>query len=216
MLRLARIDAHANVNLALSLLSSLAIAAAGATYGPSAANALDLDEVTVVTLSRDGSWGVATATSLGPAIAAAIRDCRATAAMPSDCGAQFATTRGGWVVAMLCGDHKILVTAATREGTEEVALVRETKLSQLHTMGVPPCRRVLTVKPHGFVVPAQAPAGHQIDAQREKGQLRRRTWRLCHARPPHQMLRSLRAARGHRDSISRQSSDLSSQQRGMP
>jgi hypothetical protein len=146
----------------------IAAIATGVTCGPPASNALDLDEVTVVTLSRDGSWGVATAASLGHAIATAIRDCRATAATPSDCGAQFATTRGGWVVAVLCGDHKILAAAATREGAEEEALMRETKLSQLYATAVPPCRRVLTVGPHGFVARVQAPMGHQTDAQREK------------------------------------------------
>src|SRR5262245_41406992 len=75
---------------------------------PMTASAVDLDELTVVTLSQDGSWGVAAA-SQGPAIAAAIRDCRTMADGPSDCGAQLATTRGGWVVAKLCGDHKIIV-----------------------------------------------------------------------------------------------------------
>src|SRR5262245_54346578 len=68
------------------------------------AKAVDLDELTVVTMARDGSWGVATAGSQGPAIAAAVRDCRAMAGGPTDCGAQFITTRGGWVVAKLCGD----------------------------------------------------------------------------------------------------------------
>src|SRR5262245_43225231 len=80
------------------------------------AHALDLDELTVVTMARDGSWGVATAGSQGQAIAAAIRDCKAMAPPPSDCGAQFVTTRGGWVIANLCRDHKIsaLGTAAPR------------------------------------------------------------------------------------------------------
>src|SRR5262249_2588198 len=71
------------------------------------AKALDLDELTVVTLARDGSWGVATAGSQGPAIAAAIHDCRAMAGGASDCGAQFVTTRRGWIIANLCGTHKI-------------------------------------------------------------------------------------------------------------
>src|SRR5262245_17798468 len=53
-----------------------------------------LDDLTQ--LARDGSWGVATAGSQGPAIAAAIRDCRVRAAAPSDCGAQFITARGDW------------------------------------------------------------------------------------------------------------------------
>lgn len=132
------------------------------------ANAADLDELTVVTLSRDGAWGVAMAHSQGPAIAAAIRDCRAMAATPSDCGAQSATTRGGWVVANLCGDHKILATAAAREEAEAVALVRETELRRAYAMAMPPCRRVLTVDPRGAVVPVEAASAHQIDAQREK------------------------------------------------
>jgi hypothetical protein len=88
----------------------------------SAAEALDLDEMTVVTMARDGSWGVATAASQGEAIAGAVRDCRARASAPTDCGAQFVTTRGGWVIGYLCGDHKIIVAAQTREAAEWTAL----------------------------------------------------------------------------------------------
>jgi hypothetical protein len=116
---------------------------------PIAATAVDLDELTVVTLARDGSWGVATAASQGPAIAGAIRDCRAMAGGPSDCGAQFATTRGGWIVAKLCGEHKILVTAETRQAAGQAALARvdPQAASRLHTS--------LTVG-RGVVLPAQA------------------------------------------------------------
>ena len=88
------------------------------------AAAIELDNVTVVTLARDGSWGVATAGATGEAIAAALRSCRAMAGMtgaPTDCGAQSVSTRGGWVVADLCGDHQIIVSAATREGAEIAA-----------------------------------------------------------------------------------------------
>jgi hypothetical protein len=94
--------------------------------------AVDLDELTVVTMARDGSWGVATAGSQGPAIGAAIRDCRAMAGGPSDCGAQFITTRGGWVVATLCGDNKIIVGAETRQAAEQAALVRELSFRGLY------------------------------------------------------------------------------------
>jgi hypothetical protein len=100
---------------------------------PIAATAVDLDELTVVTLARDGSWGVATAASQGPAIAGAIRDCRAMAGGANDCGAQFATTRGGWVVAKLCGDHKIIVTAETRQAADQAALARELALKRLQS-----------------------------------------------------------------------------------
>ena len=121
------------------------------------AAAVDLDELTVVTLARDGSWGLATAGSQGQAIAAAIRDCRAMAAAPSDCGAQFTTTRGGWVIANLCGDHKIIVAAETREAAEKAALSREGDLKRSYAPDLPPCRRVLTVDPRGAHVSPIAP-----------------------------------------------------------
>lgn len=132
------------------------------------AKAVDLDELTVVTLARDGSWGVATAGSQGQAIAAAIRDCRAMAGAPSDCGAQFATARGGWVIANLCGGHKIMATAETRDGAEQAALVREMDLKRLYVPDLPPCRRVLTVDPRGAVLPGQPAPVPQIDARRRE------------------------------------------------
>lgn len=130
------------------------------TARPIAAGAVDLDELTVVTLARDGSWGVATAAAQGPAIAGAIRDCRAMAGGASDCGAQFATTRGGWVVAKLCGDHKIIVTAETRQAADQAALARELALKRLHT-----CTRVLTVGPHGVVVATLAASAEETDGR---------------------------------------------------
>jgi hypothetical protein len=128
----------------------LAIAALAFVALP--AGAVDWDELTVVTLARDGSWGAATAGSQGQAIAAAVRSCRAKAAAPSDCGAQFITTRGGWVVASLCGDHKIIVAAEMREATEQAALAREIELRLSHAPHLPPCRRVLTTDWRGAVV----------------------------------------------------------------
>jgi hypothetical protein len=138
------------------------------TGGPIAAGAVDLDELTVVTLSQDGSWGVATAASQGPAIAGAVRDCRAMAGGPSDCGAQFATTRGGWVVAKLCGDHKIIVTGETRQAADQAALVRELALKRLHV-----CTRVLTVSPHGVVPPAQAASAEEAEGRWGAGPITR-------------------------------------------
>jgi hypothetical protein len=78
----------------------------------------------------------------------------------SDCGAQFATTRGGWVVAKLCGDHKIIVTAETRQAADQAALARELALKRLHV-----CTRVLTVGPHGVVVTAQAVSAEEPDGR---------------------------------------------------
>jgi hypothetical protein len=115
------------------------------------ASALDLDELTVVTLAHDGSWGVATAGSTGEAIAAAVRACRAMARAPTDCGARLSTTRSRWVIANLCGDHPIIVGADTRQEAEAAALEREIKVRRLHVPGLPPCRRFLTVGPVGAV-----------------------------------------------------------------
>jgi hypothetical protein len=120
------------------------------------AKALDLDELTVVTMARDGSWGVATAASQGEAIAGAIRDCQAGPLAPKDCGAQFVTTRGGWVIANLCGEHKIIVAAETRETAELAALARETDLRRRYAQHMPSCTRILTVDPRGSVLVDQA------------------------------------------------------------
>jgi hypothetical protein len=116
--------------------------------------AVDLDEVTVVTLARDGSWGVATAASTGEAIATAVRACRAMAGAPTDCGALFTTTRGKWVLASLCGDHQIIVSAGTLEDAEATAREREVETRRTYVPDLPPCRRVLTVDPAGAVVAA--------------------------------------------------------------
>lgn len=130
------------------------------------ASALDLDEVTVVTLASKGAWGVATAGSTGEAIAAAVRACRAMAHAPTDCGARLTTTRGRWVVANLCGDHPILVGADTREHAEAAALEREIEVRRVYVPGMPPCRRVLTVDPAGAV--AVTGSHHSARAKTER------------------------------------------------
>jgi hypothetical protein len=149
---------HRLLNLAISILLAATVPVA----------ALDLDELTVVTLARDGSWGVATAGSQGQALATAIRDCQAKSGVPSDCGAQLVTTRGGWVIANLCGDHKIIVAAETRQAAERAAIIRETDLKRFYVRDLQPCRRVLTVDPSGAVLLGQASAAHQVNARHDE------------------------------------------------
>jgi uncharacterized protein DUF3306 len=136
---------------------------------PIAARAVDLDELTVVTLARDGSWGVATAGSTGEAIAAAVRACRAMAVAPTDCGAQFTTTRGKWVIANLCGDHQIIVGARVRADAEAAAIERELQTRQVYVPDLPRCRRVLTVDPNGVVLPSQAASAEETEERRAAG-----------------------------------------------
>jgi hypothetical protein len=114
--------------------------------------ASDLDW-TVVTLATDGSWGVASARSQPQAIAKAIKACKAMAGRSSDCGAQFAATRGGWVIANLCGDRKIIATGHSLVEAEQEALYREISLQLHYVPDLPPCRRVVTVDPNGSTVP---------------------------------------------------------------
>ena len=111
-----------------------------------------LDDWTVVTIARDGSWGMGISASQNRAIAAAVRDCKAMASAPNDCGALFTTTRGGWIVANLCGDQKIIATAATREEAEQEALHREIDLELFYVPHLPPWKRLVTIAPQAIIV----------------------------------------------------------------
>jgi hypothetical protein len=130
------------------------------------AAAVDLDELTVITLAREGSWGVATASSTGEAIATAVRACRAMAGAPTDCGAVLTTTRGKWVLANLCGDHQMIVGAGTLEDAEATAREREIETRRTYVPDLPPCRRILTVDPAGGV--AVTTTHHSVRANTER------------------------------------------------
>jgi len=110
------------------------------------------DDWTVATIARDGSWGVATSSSQAQAIALAIRDCKAMARAQSDCGAQFATIRSGWLVAELCGDHKIIAADKSLREAEKAAMDRQIDLQLFYVADLPTCRRTLTADPTGAFV----------------------------------------------------------------
>jgi hypothetical protein len=116
------------------------------------------EDWTVVTISQDGTWGMATADTAGPAIAAAIRNCRAKAPATNDCGAQSRATRRGWIIANLCGDRAIIVAGETREDAELAVRNRETDLRQSYVPALPPCRRIVTVGPGGAQVALISPS----------------------------------------------------------
>ena len=106
---------------------------------------------TVVTMARDGSWGIGIDRHIADANAAAIRECRAMSSGGSDCGAEFAATRGGWIIGLRCDDYRILVAAKELKDAETAALHREIDLKEFYVPDLPVCRRVLTVDPHGAV-----------------------------------------------------------------
>jgi len=106
---------------------------------------------TVATLARDGSWGVATETSLARAISVAVSKCKAMAVAPSDCGAQFATIRSGWTLALLCGEHKVVATAK-RLDEAWLAVQFRLELKRAYLPDLPPCRQIFKVDPAGEVI----------------------------------------------------------------
>ena len=110
------------------------------------------DYVTVLTLATDGAWGTATETSIGRAIAFAIRDCKAMSQRMLGCGAMFTTVHAGWSLAVLCGDETIIAAAKARADAERIAIDREIELRKVYRRDMPPCVRVATVNPDGIVV----------------------------------------------------------------
>jgi hypothetical protein len=113
---------------------------------------------TVLTLARDGSWGTATDSDTGQAIAAAIRDCKAMSRSVNSCGARLTTIFRGWSLAVLCGDEIILVAASQRSEAERMAVAREAELRLVYRRDMPFCVRIATVGPDGAVVAPQREA----------------------------------------------------------
>jgi hypothetical protein len=109
---------------------------------------------TLATMARDGSWGVGSDSHIAGATAAAIRQCKAMSGGGSDCGAEFAATRGGWIVGFRCDDYRILAAGKNLKEAELAALYREIDLKQLYVPDLQVCRRVLTVDPRGAVTTA--------------------------------------------------------------
>jgi hypothetical protein len=132
--------------LAIPLLSPVSLAAEQET------------EWTVVTLARDGSWGVGTAEYYGPALASALRKCDAMSDGQSDCGAEVTAVRQGWTLGILCGDHRVLVAA-----TDLTIAIMEAQARQIYLRGhygesLPSCSCVIRVDPQGFAEASGKPA----------------------------------------------------------
>jgi hypothetical protein len=123
----------------------------------------DQDHWTVVTMAPDGSWGSATAPSVGDALAKAIRNCKRMSGMEIGCGAQSRVIQAGWILATRCGDRNIVVAERRLIDAEQAARRREVQVRQLYAPRMPPCRRVLTVNPGGAVVVASFQHGLVTD-----------------------------------------------------
>ena len=116
-------------------------------------------EWTVVTLARDGSWGVGTSEYYGPALASALRKCEAMSDGQSDCGAEVAAVKQGWTLGILCGDHRVLVAATELTTAIMDAQARQMVLRDLYGDGLPSCSCVMWVDPRGFAASSRKPWG---------------------------------------------------------
>ena len=115
-------------------------------------------EWTVVTLARDGSWGVGTSEYYGPALASALRKCDAMSDGQSDCGAEVTAVRQGWTLGILCGDHRVLVAATDLTTAILDAQARQMFLKDLYGDGLPSCSCVMWVDPRGFAATSMKPS----------------------------------------------------------
>jgi len=122
-------------------------------------------EWTLVTLARDGSWGVGTSELQGPAMASALRKCAAMS-QENDCGPEITAVRRGWTLGILCGDHRVLVASKEFINADREAQVRECTLRTLYGDAVPACWRVITVDPDGFVTRGKPPEVAKVNQSR--------------------------------------------------
>ena len=151
-----------NLPIARYPAALLLVLSLGTSPGWTADERDDNLDLTVLTLAGDGSWGTATDSDTGQAIAAAIRNCKAMSRRINSCGAKFTTVFSGWSVAMLCGDETIVAAARQRSEAESIAVAREAELRLVYRRDMPPCVRVATVGPDGAVVaPERETAGRR-------------------------------------------------------
>lgn len=118
--------------------------------GASALSAADEEAYwTVLTVARNGNWGIATAGTQGEAIASALRKCQTMTADESDCGAELVAFRSGLALALLCGEHRVIVTAPDAEQADRSALDRLLALRERHGPDFPACQHLLRIDAHG-------------------------------------------------------------------
>ena len=111
--------------------------------------AADENNWIVLTVARNGDWGIASARTQGEAIADAVLRCHAMTADESDCGAELVAFRSGSGLALLCGDHRVIVTANNSEEADSAAVVRLLVLRELYGSGFPACQHLLRIDSSG-------------------------------------------------------------------
>jgi hypothetical protein len=111
---------------------------------------------TVLTVARNGNWGIASARTQGEAIAGALLRCRAMTADASDCGAEFVAFKSGLALALMCGDHHVIVTANGSEEADGSALDRLIALRSIYGSDFPACEHLLQIDSSGALTTFKA------------------------------------------------------------
>jgi hypothetical protein len=111
---------------------------------------------TVLTVARNGNWGIASARTQGEAIAGALLRCQAMTADESDCGAEFVAFRSGLAMALMCGDDHVIVTANDSEEAHSSALDRLLALRGLYGPDFPACQHLLQIDSSGALTTFKA------------------------------------------------------------
>ncbi|HEV3490045.1 MAG TPA: hypothetical protein VG224_05510 [Reyranella sp.] len=111
---------------------------------------------TVLTIARNGNWGIANARTQGEAIAGALLRCQTMTADESDCGAEFVAFRSGLALALMCGDYRVIVTANDSEEADSSALDRLLALRGLHGSDFPACQHLLQIDSSGALTTFKA------------------------------------------------------------
>jgi hypothetical protein len=111
---------------------------------------------TVLTVARNGNWGIGSARTQGEAIAGALGRCQAMTADESDCSAEFVAFRSGLALALMCGDHRVIVTASDSEEADSSALDRIVVLRELYGPDFPMCQHLLRIDSNGALTTFKA------------------------------------------------------------
>lgn len=111
---------------------------------------------TVLTVARNGNWGIARARTRSEAIAGALDRCQAMTADESDCGAELVAFRSGLALALMCDDHRVIVTANDSDEADSSALERLLALRGLYGPDFPACRHLLRIDSYGALTTFKA------------------------------------------------------------
>ena len=124
---------------------------------------------TVLTVARNGSWGIASARTQGEAIAGALQRCQAMTADESDCGAELVAFRSGLALALLCADHRVIVTANDPAEADRFTLVRIAVLSEFYGSDFPVCQHLLQIDAHGALTTFKAKRHDALPTSSDQG-----------------------------------------------